>query len=77
VPEIAINQEPANKKIIDKKPEAWPLLKTGPTQPTVTTSMIDPKEVGHNIYILAHQLSRHNEELSSLLNPGRQKIINE
>ena len=28
---------------------------------------ISPKEVGHNIYILCHQLSRHNKELANLL----------
>ncbi|BFZ08220.1 hypothetical protein BsWGS_11262 [Bradybaena similaris] len=29
-----------------------------------------PKAVGHNIYILAHQLSQHNRELSDMLRPG-------
>lgn len=29
-----------------------------------------PKEVGHNIYILAHQLARHNKELAELLKPS-------
>ncbi|XP_053539848.1 inositol 1,4,5-trisphosphate receptor type 1 isoform X8 [Ictalurus punctatus] len=28
-----------------------------------------PRNVGHNIYILAHQLSRHNKELQVLLKP--------
>ncbi|XP_035380493.1 inositol 1,4,5-trisphosphate receptor type 1 isoform X1 [Electrophorus electricus] len=28
-----------------------------------------PRNVGHNIYILAHQLSRHNKELQLLLKP--------
>lgn len=36
--------------------------------PCPTVPIVDPKEVGHNIYILAHQLSRHNEELAILLN---------
>lgn len=40
---------------------------------SMASNLIDPKEVGHNIYILAHQLSRHNEELSSLLNPDNIK----
>ncbi|GMS96579.1 hypothetical protein PENTCL1PPCAC_18754 [Pristionchus entomophagus] len=31
------------------------------------TTMIDPREVGHNIYILAHQLSRHSTELAVCL----------
>uniref|UniRef100_A0A8C5NBS2 Inositol 1,4,5-trisphosphate receptor n=1 Tax=Gouania willdenowi TaxID=441366 RepID=A0A8C5NBS2_GOUWI len=29
-----------------------------------------PRNVGHNIYILAHQLARHNKELSIMLKPG-------
>lgn len=28
---------------------------------------VSPKEVGHNIYILCHQLAQHNKELSQLL----------
>ncbi|XP_061430042.1 inositol 1,4,5-trisphosphate receptor type 1-like [Lethenteron reissneri] len=28
---------------------------------------VSPKEVGHNIYILAHQLARHNKELQAML----------
>ncbi|KJH49237.1 hypothetical protein DICVIV_04617 [Dictyocaulus viviparus] len=30
---------------------------------------VDPKEVGHNIYILAHQLAGHSQELARCLNP--------
>nr|Q8WSR4.1 RecName: Full=Inositol 1,4,5-trisphosphate receptor; Short=ApIP3R [Patiria pectinifera]BAB84088.1 inositol 1,4,5-trisphosphate receptor [Patiria pectinifera] len=30
---------------------------------------ISPREVGHNIYILAHQLAHHNKELAALLKP--------
>ncbi|XP_066554244.1 inositol 1,4,5-trisphosphate-gated calcium channel ITPR1 isoform X5 [Amia ocellicauda] len=29
-----------------------------------------PRNVGHNIYILAHQLARHNKELQNMLKPG-------
>ncbi|KAJ8408164.1 hypothetical protein AAFF_G00263920 [Aldrovandia affinis] len=29
-----------------------------------------PQNVGHNIYILAHQLARHNKELQVMLKPG-------
>ncbi|CAB1353943.1 unnamed protein product [Coregonus sp. 'balchen'] len=29
-----------------------------------------PRNVGHNIYILAHQLARHNKELQVMLKPG-------
>uniref|UniRef100_A0A8C3HX26 Inositol 1,4,5-trisphosphate receptor n=1 Tax=Chrysemys picta bellii TaxID=8478 RepID=A0A8C3HX26_CHRPI len=31
-----------------------------------------PRNVGHNIYILAHQLARHNKELQNMLKPGGQ-----
>ncbi|XP_066920904.1 inositol 1,4,5-trisphosphate-gated calcium channel ITPR1-like isoform X2 [Clytia hemisphaerica] len=34
---------------------------------TATDSEISPRDVGHNIYILAYQLSQHNTELSDLL----------
>jgi inositol 1,4,5-triphosphate receptor type 1 len=30
---------------------------------------VSPKEVGHNIYILCHQLAQHNKELAALLKP--------
>ena len=30
---------------------------------------INPRDVGHNIYILAHQLARHNRELAEMLKP--------
>ncbi|XP_031782791.1 inositol 1,4,5-trisphosphate receptor isoform X4 [Nasonia vitripennis] len=33
---------------------------------------VSPKEVGHNIYILCHQLAQHNKELASLLKPSEQ-----
>ena len=29
-----------------------------------------PRDVGHNIYILAHQLTHHNKDLAVLLKPG-------
>ncbi|XP_047452653.1 inositol 1,4,5-trisphosphate receptor type 2 isoform X2 [Mugil cephalus] len=32
--------------------------------------MIKPRDVGHNIYILAHQLARHNKILQQSLRPG-------
>ncbi|KAK5964841.1 hypothetical protein GCK32_011469, partial [Trichostrongylus colubriformis] len=40
---------------------------------TDDASTVDPKEVGHNIYILAHQLSRHSPELAQCLNPDDDK----
>jgi hypothetical protein len=30
-----------------------------------------PKEVGHNIYILCHQLAQHNKELAALMKPPK------
>ncbi|XP_076236101.1 inositol 1,4,5-trisphosphate receptor-like isoform X3 [Calliopsis andreniformis] len=33
---------------------------------------VSPKEVGHNIYILCHQLAQHNKELSSMLKPSEE-----
>lgn len=30
---------------------------------------VSPKEVGHNIYILCHQLAQHNKDLAHLLRP--------
>lgn len=32
--------------------------------------MVSPREVGHNIWILCHQLAQHNKELASLLKPS-------
>ncbi|VDD89339.1 unnamed protein product [Enterobius vermicularis] len=34
-----------------------------------TSTLVDPQEVGHNIFILATQLSRHDEELKLMLDP--------
>uniref|UniRef100_A0A146L7A0 Inositol 1,4,5-trisphosphate receptor n=1 Tax=Lygus hesperus TaxID=30085 RepID=A0A146L7A0_LYGHE len=31
---------------------------------------VTPKEVGHNIYILCHQLAQHNKDLAELLKPS-------
>lgn len=31
---------------------------------------VSPREVGHNIYILCHQLAQHNKDLASLLKPS-------
>ncbi|XP_011151642.1 inositol 1,4,5-trisphosphate receptor isoform X6 [Harpegnathos saltator] len=33
---------------------------------------VSPKEVGHNIYILCHQLAQHNRELAVILKPSEQ-----
>ncbi|XP_022242149.1 inositol 1,4,5-trisphosphate receptor-like isoform X2 [Limulus polyphemus] len=31
---------------------------------------VSPKEVGHNLYILCHQLAQHNKELAAMLKPS-------
>ncbi|KAG1683402.1 Inositol 1,4,5-trisphosphate receptor [Nymphon striatum] len=38
---------------------------------TGSSDGVSPKEVGHNIYILCHQLAQHNKELANLLKPDR------
>lgn len=76
VPEISINQEPitnTKQPSLPKSSENASMAKTGLTPIVAASSLIDPKEVGHNIYILAHQLSRHNDELASQLNPDNIK----
>uniref|UniRef100_A0A183CW28 Amyloid beta A4 protein-binding family B member 2 n=1 Tax=Gongylonema pulchrum TaxID=637853 RepID=A0A183CW28_9BILA len=40
---------------------------------STSSSIVDPREVGHNIFILASQLSRHNEELRMALEPENHK----
>uniref|UniRef100_T1HK15 Inositol 1,4,5-trisphosphate receptor n=1 Tax=Rhodnius prolixus TaxID=13249 RepID=T1HK15_RHOPR len=37
---------------------------------TETDDGVSPKEVGHNIYILCHQLAQHNKDLAELLKPS-------
>ncbi|VDK41879.1 unnamed protein product [Anisakis simplex] len=39
------------------------------TQKESSSAIVDPQEVGHNIFILATQLSRHNDELKLMLDP--------
>uniref|UniRef100_A0A671LD60 Inositol 1,4,5-trisphosphate receptor n=1 Tax=Sinocyclocheilus anshuiensis TaxID=1608454 RepID=A0A671LD60_9TELE len=40
-----------------------------------TSDQIRPKDVGHNIYILAHQLARHRKNLQQSLKPGPDPTI--
>lgn len=35
---------------------------------------VSPKEVGHNIYILCHQLAQHNKDLAALLKPSETNV---
>ncbi|XP_044006892.1 inositol 1,4,5-trisphosphate receptor isoform X3 [Aphidius gifuensis] len=37
---------------------------------TIFDDGVAPKEVGHNIYILCHQLAQHNRELATMLKPS-------
>ena len=38
---------------------------------------VSPKEVGHNIYILCHQLAQHNKDLAHLLRPLETSNVDE
>ena len=38
---------------------------------------VSPKEVGHNIYILCHQLAQHNKELAGLLKSPENALNND
>nr|AGN03925.1 inositol 1,4,5-trisphosphate receptor [Dugesia japonica] len=48
-----------------------PAESAGETSSIGRSDLASPKEVGHNIYILAHQLSKHKRELAQLLQPGQ------
>ncbi|KAK7867408.1 hypothetical protein R5R35_003837 [Gryllus longicercus] len=37
---------------------------------TEASDGVSPKEVGHNIYILCHQLAQHNKDLAGMLKPS-------
>ncbi|CAL4061721.1 unnamed protein product, partial [Meganyctiphanes norvegica] len=39
--------------------------------------VVSPKEVGHNIYILCHQLAKHDKDLNSLLHDNDKNVNNE
>uniref|UniRef100_A0A915PLW3 Inositol 1,4,5-trisphosphate receptor n=1 Tax=Setaria digitata TaxID=48799 RepID=A0A915PLW3_9BILA len=41
--------------------------------PSGSVTLVNPQEVGHNIFILATQLSRYNENLRGALNPENNK----
>lgn len=54
VPEITVPPDTGNEEYESKE---------------ISSTLVDPQEVGHNIFILATQLSRHNEELKTMLDP--------
>lgn len=45
-------------------------LSTSSSSTDAADEAASPKEVGHNIYILCHQLAQHNKELASLMKPS-------
>ncbi|XP_039617485.1 inositol 1,4,5-trisphosphate receptor type 2 isoform X2 [Polypterus senegalus] len=51
--------------------------KQGETDKDSAADKISPKDVGHNIFILAHQLARHNKELQKRLKPSSEPYCNE
>lgn len=73
VPEISINQDPVNQLIVPPINESITPTKLNPPPLVTVSTLVDPKEVAHNIYILAHQLSRHSEELAQMLDPDNIK----
>uniref|UniRef100_A0A7E4V258 Inositol 1,4,5-trisphosphate receptor n=1 Tax=Panagrellus redivivus TaxID=6233 RepID=A0A7E4V258_PANRE len=68
VPEISVNHYDSEQKMKALTEHHHELSTRGSQCYAVAASIVDPREVGHNVYILAHQLSRHNEELAFLLN---------
>ncbi|KAF7640278.1 hypothetical protein Mgra_00000106 [Meloidogyne graminicola] len=72
-PEICLssNNENNNNLIIENK-QIFNNLKNI----NQNNNLVNPKEVGHNIYILSKQLSRHNKELNNYLDPNNSKDEN-
>uniref|UniRef100_A0AAY4DQM8 Inositol 1,4,5-trisphosphate receptor n=1 Tax=Denticeps clupeoides TaxID=299321 RepID=A0AAY4DQM8_9TELE len=57
-------------ELVDVMKEAYNQGVESEDEEETTGDQISPKDVGHNIYILAHQLARHNRILQQSLKPG-------
>ncbi|XP_056455010.1 inositol 1,4,5-trisphosphate receptor type 2 [Gadus chalcogrammus] len=57
-------------ELVDVMKEAYAQGVEAELDGEVFGDQIKPKDVGHNIYILAHQLSRHSKEMQLLLREG-------
>uniref|UniRef100_A0A7N8YJQ7 Inositol 1,4,5-trisphosphate receptor n=1 Tax=Mastacembelus armatus TaxID=205130 RepID=A0A7N8YJQ7_9TELE len=57
-------------ELVDVMKEAYSQYLEGDEDGDNGGEQIKPRDVGHNIYILAHQLARHNKILQQSLRPG-------
>ncbi|XP_030646441.1 inositol 1,4,5-trisphosphate receptor type 2 [Chanos chanos] len=57
-------------ELVDVMKEAYAQSMESEADEDSTGDQIRPKDVGHNIYILAHQLARHKKILQQSLKPG-------
>uniref|UniRef100_A0A7N6BBH0 Inositol 1,4,5-trisphosphate receptor n=1 Tax=Anabas testudineus TaxID=64144 RepID=A0A7N6BBH0_ANATE len=57
-------------ELVDVMKEAYAQGLDGEEDEDGVGDQIKPRDVGHNIYILAHQLARHNKILQQSLRPG-------
>ncbi|XP_078139425.1 inositol 1,4,5-trisphosphate-gated calcium channel ITPR2 isoform X1 [Centroberyx gerrardi] len=57
-------------ELVDVMKEAYAQGLESEAEEDSVGDLIKPKDVGHNIYILAHQLARHNKILQQSLRPG-------
>nr|XP_014347325.1 PREDICTED: inositol 1,4,5-trisphosphate receptor type 2 [Latimeria chalumnae] len=65
---ILLNMKP--KELVDVIKTAYTQGLECDTDENSADDQVSPKDVGHNIYILAHQLARHNKVLQQMLKPG-------
>ncbi|KAE8613073.1 hypothetical protein XENTR_v10007556 [Xenopus tropicalis] len=65
---ILYNMRPA--ELVDVIKTAFNQGLEGDNEEHGPEDQVSPKAVGHNIYILAHQLARHNKALQHMLKPG-------
>ncbi|KAG8438565.1 hypothetical protein GDO86_004943 [Hymenochirus boettgeri] len=65
---ILYNMRPA--ELVDVIKTAYNQGLEGDNDEHGTEDQVSPRAVGHNIYILAHQLAKHNKTLQQMLKPG-------
>nr|CAI5851385.1 unnamed protein product [Callosobruchus analis] len=65
---ILYNMNP--KQLVDVACNAFHQETDDDVEDTSVEDGVSPRDVGHNIWILCHQLAQHNKELASLLKPS-------
>ncbi|CAH1989192.1 unnamed protein product [Acanthoscelides obtectus] len=65
---ILYNMNP--KQLVDVACNAFHQETDDDVEDTNVEDGVSPRDVGHNIWILCHQLAQHNKELASLLKPS-------